>query len=225
MTQLSDSMRGILRGIFLFDGLYEEERETLLSDLPLPEVFEKGENLYAGRPFRQMLGVVLDGDVQVSRIGSDGRRLVMNHLEQGALFGAAVLYGDCTEYVTEIHAIQRCTVLFLSQEWVSTCMKQDFRVAENYIRFLSGRIRFLNGKIAEYTAGQADSRLVRFLLEHRGDDGCVTLPRSMVELAQSLNIGRSSLYRSIDTLVANGCIRRDGKRLWIDDIQRLQAAL
>ena len=37
------------------------------------------------------------------------------------------------------------------------------------------------------------------------------IPVSMVELAQSLNIGRSSLYRSLDALEAEGWIRREGR--------------
>ena len=42
------------------------------------------------------------------------------------------------------------------------------------------------------------------------------LPGSMVELAQTLNIARSSLYRSLDALEAAGKIRREGRKVFID---------
>ena len=79
-----------------------------------------------------------------------------------------------------------CTVLFLPQETLTAFMKRDFRVAENYIRFLSDRLRFLNRRIAGFTGGAADRRLARYLLEHCGGDGAVSLPGSMVELAAAL---------------------------------------
>ena len=64
---------------------------------------------------------------------------------------------------------------------------------------------------------KADERLTGYLLAHRGEDGQVTLPGSLLELAQSLNIGRSSLYRSLDALTQSGAIRRQGRRIYVDD--------
>lgn len=57
--------------------------------------------------------------------------------------------------------------------------------------------------------------MYRYLLEHRQPDGLVNIPVSMVELAQSLNIGRSSLYRSLDALESEGWIHREGKSIRI----------
>ena len=143
--------------------------------------------------------------------------MVMNRLTTGEVFGAAALFGEAESYVTEIAALRPCVVLCLSQELVTGWMRAHFPVAENYIRFLTGRIRFLNGKIAGFTGGQADERLTGYLLAHRGEDGQVTLPGSLLELAQSLNIGRSSLYRSLDALTQSGAIRRQGRRIYVDD--------
>ena len=102
-------------------------------------------------------------------------------------------------------------------------MHKDFRVAENYIRFLTDRIRFLNRKITALTDGQSDDRLRRYLLEHGSETGEVELPGSMKELAQMLHMGRSSLYRSLDVLLAEKTVRREGRKLIIEDMQRLKA--
>ena len=89
------------------------------------------------------------------------------------------------------------------------------RIAENYVRFLSDRIRFLNRRLATLTAGQTDGKLWRFLLAYKGEDGTVHLPGGMTELAERLNMGRSSLYRSLDALTEAGRIERDGKTIRI----------
>lgn len=211
------AMRTIAERLFLLEGIEEEARRELWKGTPSPVGFEKGESIYTCRTFRRALGLVLQGEAQAYRAGEDGRRVVMNRLRPGQAFGAAALFGDCDTYVTEIAAARRCAVLFLQQELVSGWMRAQPRIAENYIRFLSGRIRFLNEKIAGFTGGPADGRLLRYLKEHRMEDGRVALPCSMRELAQSLNIGRSSLYRSLDALEACGVLRREGRRLILPD--------
>lgn len=193
------------------------------NNLPI-ETFPKGAMIYSCHDFQRALGIVLCGAVQVSRTGGDGRRVVMNTLFPGQIFGAAALFGECEAYVTEVDALRSAKVMFISQKVILDWMQQDYRIGENYIRFLSDRIRFLNQKIAGFTDGQADDRLKRYLLGHCSEDGQVTLPRSMVELAQSLNIGRSSLYRSLDALSAQGLIRREGKQMYVVSMERLEAA-
>ena len=207
----------LLARVFLFQGLQTEEIQVLCEALPEPETFAKGSRVYAPLRFRRAMGIVLSGELQVVQPGGHGGRVVMNRLTTGEVFGAAALFGEAESYVTEIAALRPCVVLFLSQELVTGWMRAHFPVAENYIRFLTGRIRFLNGKIAGFTGGQADERLTGYLLAHRGEDGQVTLPGSLLELAQSLNIGRSSLYRSLDALTQSGAIRRQGRRIYVDD--------
>lgn len=216
------AMRQTADGLFLLDGLDGETRRQLWAQAPRPVRFEKGEAIYSCHAFRRALGLLLQGEVQVYRPGEDGRRVVMNRLPAGSVFGAAALFGECEAYVTEISALRRCAVLFVSQQQASDWMRGHYAIAENYIRFLSGRIRFLNQKIAEFTDGQTEDRLVRYFLDHRSGDGRVILPGSLTELAQTLNIGRSSLYRSLDALTASGAVRREGRRIFVDDPARLR---
>lgn len=200
---------------FLLEGLEPAEQALIFSQMERVG-FGRGETIYSRERFRRALGVVLEGSVRVYRTGEDGRRVLMNRLEAGGMFGAAALYGACTEYVTEIEAATRAQVGFLAQEQVSALMQRNYQAAENYIRFLSERIRFLNHKIAGFTGGQADCRVVVWLLEHAQEE-TVCLPRSMTEWAQSLNIGRSSLYRSLDALAEAGLIRRTGRQVVLTD--------
>ena len=200
---------------FLLEGLTRAEKALVFSQMERV-CFARGETIYSRDRFRRALGVVLEGSVRVYRAGEDGRRVLMNRLEAGGVFGAAALYGEYAEYVTEIEAATRAQVGFLAQEQVSALMQRNYRAAENYIRFLSERVRFLNHKIAGFTGGQADCRVVVWLLEHaQGAEVC--LPRSMTEWAQSLNIGRSSLYRSLDALTEAGLIRRTGRQVVLAD--------
>ena len=195
---------------FLFQGLEAAERDALLQTAPPAEEFPKGAVIYSTGQFRRAIGVVIRGTVVASRAAT-----VLNRMGPGGVFGAAALYGQQTAYVTEVTAATACEIRFFDEELLQRWMREDYRLAENYIGFLSDRIRFLNRRIAAFTAGEAGQRLLVYLHQHADDAGAVTLPRSMTELAHMLDMGRSSLYRSLDELVADGQIRREGKLIYI----------
>jgi CRP-like cAMP-binding protein len=183
-----------------------------LSEAGAPERFRRGDVIYSTTQFRRAVGVVTSGTVRVFRHGA-----VLNRLECGGVFGVAALYGEEEEYVTEVRAASACEVQFFSQELLDRWMREDFRLAENYIRFLSDRIRFLNRRIAAFTGGAADERLLAFLRGRADKDGVVTLSMSMTELSRALDIGRSSLYRSLELLEQDGTIRRQGKQIYLHE--------
>lgn len=197
---------------FLFHELTPAEQQRLLDDAPPPEHFARGDVLYSTRQFRRAMGVVLSGTLRVTHAGT-----VLNRLGPGDVFGVAALYDRAETYVTEVSAATACTVRFFPQELLSRWMQADFRLAENYIRFLSDRIRFLNRRIAAFTGGDAEQRLLGWLRQHAAPDGTVTLTVSMTELSRTLDIGRTSLYRSFDLLERSGTVRRCGKTIYIKD--------
>jgi len=86
--------------------------------------------------------------------------------------------------------------------------------ARNYIAFLSSKIRYLNRKIAELSMHGADARLLGYMKAHAGERGEVDMPKSMSLLASTLGIGRSSLYRALEKLEADGYISKK-ENIWI----------
>ena len=91
-------------------------------------------------------------------------------------------------------------------------MQDDAKIALNYIRFLSGRIQFLNRKIDSFTAPDAEQALLSYLGQK--PQGRVE-GISMVKLCEILNIGRTSLYRVMQQLEDSGKIKREGKTIWL----------
>ncbi len=193
--------------LFLLDGLRPADKKACWSiDPGYEQPFEKGSVIYDAGHAKRALALVLSGTVRVTH-----GRVVMNTLHTGDVFGAAALFGEDEPYTSTVTAHTACRVLFLSQRTVSQWMVVCPQVAENYIRFLSGRIRFLNRRLATLTAGQTDGKLWQYLLAHRDEHNLVRLDSGLTALANSLDMGRSSLYRNLDALVADGKIRRHGK--------------
>ena len=163
---------------------------------------------------RRVLGVLLSGRILVQRRTLDGRLMAVSTQMPGAAFGMAVLFTQAEELPTLLHCQTPCQVLFLSEELLRDMMQERFRIAENYIRYLSNRIAFLNGKIAGLSAGDSVHRLAQWLLSHARDSTVITMP-PMTTLASELNLGRASLYRALDTLEQSGAIHREGRAVTV----------
>ena len=204
--------RKMLENLFLFDGLCEEHRRELAEQARC-ERFDRAAVIYSPHHFQRCLGVVLDGAVAVDQVIGE-RHARMKTMTAGQTFGAAALYGADETYVTEVSAKTACTVAFFSQEQISGWFSAHPRIAENYICFLSGRIRYLNHRITALTGEDVQQKVAVYLRENASDAVSV----NMVQLAQQLNVGRSSLYRALDALEKAGDIRRDGKyMIWIGE--------
>ena len=197
---------------FLFRGCSHDEIESLLARCSYSMVTcKKNELLFTPEHFRHELGILLTGRVRV--IKGDG--LIVSELTAGDLFGAAALFNSEEDYVSTLTARSDCRVLFLTQADVQGLINRSQTVRWNYIGYLSQRIRFLSSKVDALVQGSGERKLSRFLLANMAEDGTVLLPCSMVELAQRLNLGRTSLYRELLHMQEQGILHREGKIITI----------
>lgn len=196
-----------LAEIFLFDGAAEaaamaEETETV--------TYGRGEIIYDPTDCRRSLGVVLSGRAEA--VSAAQEKAVLSAFGPGDVFGAAALFGMEQPYVSRIRAVRECRVRFLPEELLEKIFLACPAAAMNYIVFLSSRIRLLNGKIAVLAQNDTEGRLYRYLAENCGEDGYLLRRITKTELAAALNMGRTSLYRALDSLEKkNLIVRKDGK--------------
>ncbi len=120
--------------------------------------------------------------------------------------------------MTVLTAASDCRIVFFPRELLVTLTQEVHDIALNYIRFLTGRVRFLNDKIQGLVSGSAEAALRQYLLQNTeayGDKHIVRLPGSISALAETLNIGRASLYRAFESLERAGIIKKTGKEIEI----------
>lgn len=202
-----DDHMTLLRRHFLFQGA-----EELLSDaLALGvKAFPRGETICGPDTAERALGIVLKGRAEAVSLTRE--QTVLAAFGPGDTFGAAALFGGAG-YVSLVRAVTGCTVLLLPEALLRQWFVRCPRMAENYIAFLSGRVRFLNGKIAIFTQEGARQRLYRWLRANCDETGRLPERLSMTKLAGALSMGRTSLYRAMEELESAGLIVRDGKRI------------
>lgn len=169
------------------------------------------------------VGIVMSGLAQVTS-GSQKENALLKSISTGDLFGIANLYTRESPFPSIIIAKSDCCILTIEEDAFRSYIEQEAPARQAYLSFLSGKILYLNQKIAIFTAGSAEKRLAFFLLEN-ASDGIWDAPCSMGNLANLLGIGRASLYRAIDGLSQINLIQKEEKKLSIIDPNKLKAFL
>jgi len=183
--------------------------------------YRRDETVFSPTEYKRCLGIVLEGQLRVWKENADGKDIVMSTLYKGSMFGAAALFNDEQEFQTKITAVEDCRIIFFPQRIISRLIEREPKIAENYIRYLSGRILFLNKKIYFLTSGTAEQRLSSFLLNNLSEYDDTRLPMSMTDISALLNISRASLYRAMDAILNSGAVVKNGKQYRIADINKL----
>ncbi len=211
--KLTKSQRETVGNSFLLKDLALEDRDRILDSLEA-ESYRGGEPIYTPSEFKRALGIVAEGEVSVMKPG--GAQL--NVIPKGGCFGAAALFDDSETdfaYVTTLIAHKACQVVFISDEQLEAWIVRYPVMALGYIRFLSGRVRFLNRRIDSFTSPSSEEALIKYLKEKAGEDGQLQVTGGYARMARSLSMSRATLYRALSRLESDGLIRKDGNLIVI----------
>ncbi len=190
----------------MFNKLTDEEKDDVISLLGKPYVISKGDELYRSG----MLGMIASGSATIKRLNDIGDSITIRTISKDELFGAASVFGDWKDGMSSIIAKEPCEVFYISEEVFTTVLKKYPQISIKYIEYLSDRIRFLNRKLDAFTAKSTEERLYEYLLSQSDSDGVVNLNFGMAELARRLSVGRTSIYRDIQSLESKKLISRTG---------------
>ena len=202
--------------------LFHKADPTLLAEL-----LEKNASLrtlfpgeHIGADGTPLLIVLLEGRVKIYSADLE-KNVILRVLAPGEVCGAASLFLEEPSPISRIEASERSCVLLFDAATVRLLLGRDPRFLDAYLAFLAGRVQFLNRKIRCYTAGSAERRLALWLASE--PHPTIRLPDSLSALADTLDIGRASLYRSLDKFEAEGLIVRKGREITVisqDDLLR-----
>lgn len=197
------------------------EREKLRQTLAIgckTERFASSQAICEPHTLLKSIGIILNGSAIVLSSDSD-RHVLLRRLMPGDIFGVSSVFSKDCSFVSKIAAKSNCSVAFIPDTVMSELLENDSTIMYNYINFLSDRIRFLNKKIRFFTSGSAERRLALYLDSFKTSN--VKLEESMSALADMLDIGRASLYRAFDRLVADGFIKREKDFISLTDPQKM----
>lgn len=196
---------------FLFDGLTDEERKLAQDLFGGEQKVQKGGELFCNGS----LGLLVSGSAKVKRVNELGGSVTVRNLQKGEMFGCVSVFGNWQEGSSSIIADTNCTCRYIAEQDFEKLLKTVPQTALNYIAYLTNKLRFLNRRLDTFSTDSADQRVYEYLLSAADENGKVVLKISMAELARRLKLGRTSLYRSLNSLENSGMLKREGSVIYI----------
>ena len=212
-----------LKNTFLFSGMDEIDAERVYEILsPEEAAFFRTEVIYSPEHYSSSMGFVLKGECAVCRIRSNGSSVPLNSLKPYDSFGITAVFSSEDTFPTLIYAKKATKVVFLTQKKVLEAINAYPQLAINIIKFFTGRVEFLNKKIATLTSCGCDEKLASLLCNEYKKRGTDSFTLNCKAAAESLGIGRASLYRGIKSLTDEGYIDYVDNKIFIKDPKGLE---
>jgi CRP-like cAMP-binding protein len=216
-------MKDFLKNSFIFRNMENEEFIEAIENIN-PEIrrFEREDAIFSSNEFTKEIGIIKSGRCMVKKAKSQGDDIPLNVLFQNDSFGVISVLTDREEYPTEIIALEKTEIVFISQRDINFLLDNYVQISKNLIAFLADRIVFLNDKISTFSGYNVEQKLSNYLLQllRKTNDNTLIFSRSAV--ARAINLSRASLYRGIDALILKGIISLEGKKIIINDPDGLE---
>ena len=177
--------------------------------------FKSEQRIISPNDTAKAIGIIISGVALVTP-KSASHNAMLRVMTKNDMFGISTLYTQSVPFPSTISAKTDVEVLFIDGNAFKALLDADKGAMQAYLSLLSEKIIYLNKKISILTTSNAEKKLAFFICENERNGEFVS-PLSMSALASILDVGRASLYRSLDALSNIGLIVRDGKKIIISD--------
>lgn len=231
MTEVKEQLIPVLQKCSLTDGMSEAEIRELLS---LAQVrireYAKGDIVFHEGEKPHCIYILLAGEVHILKDTFSGRQIFLSEIaEAGDMFGEVYEVLE-QPYDMYVEAVKPTRVLEIASRLLSfdaggELTQSALLVQRNLMRIFARKAYFMAGKLKVLASGSLREKIVRFLFQHLGGDGCIELAVSREFLAAYLAVTRPSLSRELSAMQREGILAVDGKTIKVVDMERFEAYL
>ena len=208
-------------------SLFANSEPDELSDILLRghhRSYKRDQEIMAQGDQGDSLFMVLAGLARVSMLAANGREIVLDYAEPGAVLGE-IAFLDMGERTASVHAIDPVEVLILSRSAFDEIVDRHPGMAMRLLRAMARRLRQSNQVIEADRAYTSGPRLARFLLrlliagnDNQPDsEGHLKLALSQGELGNFAGMSREQINRQLSAWAESGVVTLKGGRVTILD--------
>jgi len=150
------------------------------------------------------LMVLLEGRVESSLMGDEGREVVVEQFAAPQLLAPAFLFASDNAIPVEVRATMDAEILFINREGFFTFMQTHPDVLRQFLEVVSDRGRFLSSRMRSFATQRLQER-VREYLRTQSSIG------SVAAAARMLGVARPSLSRVLAEMTAMGLVVKTPK--------------
>ncbi|MEY2407322.1 MAG: family transcriptional regulator, cyclic receptor protein [Acidimicrobiaceae bacterium] len=209
----------LLGRVVLFAELTDAELATIAAAAEQREV-SRGHVLFAEDDDPNELFVVASGRIAIANKSVDGRESVVALMERGDVFGEMGLFEGLGRSA-EARALEQSEVVAIPYEPIQAIYEARPMLLWGVVALLAGRIRSMDGALADSVFLDVTGRTGKRLLELAGDSDEFVLPVTQEELAAMVGASRERVNKAISAFVRLGWIEQSERRYRITNRDQL----
>lgn len=220
----NDSLENIKRSM-LFNSLTDKEFEDVISKVVYTEkLYRKNEIIAHEDDYCNTIGIILAGGIEITRLYSNGREVIVSKLNQGDIFGEAIIFSGIDKYPSTIISTSESTIAYIEKKELLKLLSSNEKVLNKFLSALSDKIVILNRKIKNSSFKNIRQRVINYILERKSTEvnNVITLEDSKEKIALYLGIPRPSLSRELMNLRDLGYIDFDRHTIKILNLEAME---
>lgn len=208
------------------NGFLSEASDTLtemLTDLSTETRLAEGDILFEQGDDARELYALMSGLLEVSVLSMDGRKLALNVMRPGALFGEIALF-DPGERTATVTAQEPSVLRKVRYDDVLDQIRDEPELAIDLIHLAGQRMRWMDRQLNEQVFLPMPARLARKILylTERANGASGTLTLSQAELAEFVGATREAVSKTLSSWKKMGVISSARGALSVLDRPALQ---
>jgi len=219
--------RQILRHIYLFSGVPEEDLEPL-AQMSVSKAFARQSIIFWEGREAQGFFILISGYVKLVKSSPDGKEYILRLVGPGETFAEAAVFSDAP-YPATAMTLEDCHTLYFPKAPFLRHLAASPTLARNMLATLSRLNIHLTRQLEDLSLKEVSARLARYILERcqekhgKIDKGLrFELPTTKTHLAAYLGTISETLSRTLSRLKSEGVIEVDKGRITILDPGVLQ---
>lgn len=211
-----------LSNIEIFQDLSTKELEQMDRQITMSSC-EPGRIFYMPEDTGEVLFLLKKGRVQLYRISPNGKKLVVETLGPGTIFGEMSLVGQGM-HNTFAEAVDECLLCVMSRADVERLMREKPSVAFRFVEALGDRLSSVETRLEEIAFKSIPARLASLLLRLADEegDGTEVIGYTHQDLGEILGTYRETVTQTLNDFKAEGLLDISRKRVQILDKDGLE---
>jgi CRP-like cAMP-binding protein len=169
-----------------------------------------------------VLFLLKKGRVQLYRISPDGKKLILDTLEAGAVFGEMSLIGQ-RMYHTFAEALESCLICVMSRADLERLALDKPKVAVRMLETVGRRLVEAEARLEDMAFKTVPARLASLFVRYHDAHGNLIEGMTHQELADNVGTYRETTTQILNDFKRRGLIDTGRKRIALLDIEGLRA--
>lgn len=203
----------ILNKCILFKNFNENDLKSILNCLDTKvKNYSKNDIVILAGSKVDTIGIVLSGNLQITKEDYDGNRIIVSSIEKSEIFAEALVCANIDKSPITVISSDKSSVLYISlKNILGVCSESctfHIKLISNLLNVIAKKNVILNEKIEILSKKTIEEKLISYLTNQMNLHGknTFTIPFNRNELADFLGVNRSSLSRELSNMQENGML-------------------